>query len=209
MLRRGILLVVLGLVAVGVVSWVQGDWRDDEWRHGGDGVTMRAEVGTATRKDFPDVLVALGGPEGGVSPRTPQSVVAHVTWAPSPAGRRSYAFILLDDRVASPKPLRGYGGWWPGDPEGAGPHWDGRYDVLSEQYPWLARTAATGTGPGRRDDPDALGVPASEGEATLAFYFDEGELPTRRPADDLVLAMAFIGEDGEVRWARTVPLHAG
>jgi hypothetical protein len=208
-LRRGFLVVVLGVVAVGVVTWVQRDQRDDEWAHGGDDVTVRAEIGTASTRTFPDVLVALGGPAGDVSPRTPQSVVAHVTWTGSSSDPGTYAFLLLDDRLAPPRPLRGYGGWWPGDPDGTGPHWDGRYEALSEHYPWLARAASTRTGSGSTNDTDALGVPAAQREATLAWYFDRSELRTARPVRDLVLAMVSVDADGEVRWARKVPLSGG
>ncbi len=147
------------------------------------------------------MLAALGGPAGEVAPRTPQSVVAHVTWAGGSSDPGTYAFLLLDGRLAPQRPLRGYGGWWPGDPEGTGPHWDGRYAALGEHYPWLARAGSS--------DTDALGVPAAEGEATLAYYFDRSRLPTARPARDLVLAMAFVDADGEVRWARKVPLTEG
>ncbi len=209
MLRRVILLLVLGLVAVGAVAWVQRASRADEWEHGGDGVTVQAEIATASAQDFPAVLAAHGGPADQVPARTPQSVVAHVTWQGAPTSG-TYAFVLLDGRLSPPAPLRGYGGWWPADPEGTGPHWDGRYEELSAHYPWLAGTASKRTGSGWRNDTDALGVPATEqGSATLAYYLDRADLPAERPAEELVLAMVLVGEDGEVRWARQVPLHAG
>ena len=210
MLRRGLLLVVLGLVAVGVVTLVQRDVRTQEWERGGDDVTVRAEVATATPQEFPTVLAARGGPAAEVAPRTSQAVVAHVTWQDAPAGDGTYAFVLLDDRVSPPAALRAYGSWSPGDPDGEGPHWDGRYDALGEHYPWLAGTESRNTGSGWTNDTDALGVPAADaGAATLAFFLDPADPPVERPAEDLTLALVHVDQDGDVRWARKVPLHAG
>jgi hypothetical protein len=68
-LRRGLLLLVLGLVALGVVTWMQRASRADEWHHGGDEVTVQAQVATASATDFAAVLAALGGPADQVAPR--------------------------------------------------------------------------------------------------------------------------------------------
>lgn len=212
MLRRVVLLVVLGLVAVGVVTWVQRAQRAGEWQHGGDDVTVDAAVTTPSAQDFPTVLAQLGGPADEAAPGGAQPVVAHVSWDGTPSSGGTYAFVLLDGRVAPPAPLHGYGGWWRGDPAGAqgtGPHWDGRYDVLGEHYGWLAGTRSVRTGAGWTDRAEALGVPATEkGEATLAYFLDRNDLPVGSPAHELRLALVFVDEDGEVRWARRVPLHA-
>ena len=49
----------------------------------------------------------------------------------------------------------------------------------------------------------------SSDPGTYAFLLLRRQLPTARPARDLVLAMAFVDADGEVRWARKVPLTEG
>ena len=212
MLRRVLLLVVLGLVAVGAVTWVQRSQRADERQHGGDVVTVHASVTTPSAQRFPTVLAQLGGPAGEVAPRGAQPVVARVSWDGTPSAGGTYAFVLLDGRAAPPAPLRGYGAWWRNDPAGAqgtGPHGDGRYDVLGEHYGWLAGTRPVRTGAGWTDRAEALGVPATEhGEATLAYYLGAADLPAGSPADQVELALVFVDVDGEVRWARRVPLHA-
>jgi hypothetical protein len=206
-LRRGLVLVVLaGLIGVGALALVQRHQRAEEWADGADAVDARAEVVTATPAQLPEALARFGvDGELGVS-RTPQAVVAHVTWDGTPSSGGTYEFVLLDDRLSPPRPLRAYGGWGSDGPTGSG--WDGRFDVLGEHYPWLAGTTPVRTGAGWADRAEAIGVPATgTGEATLAFHLDRDDLPTGDAAGDLVLAMVFVHEDGDVRWARQIPLH--
>jgi hypothetical protein len=81
--------------------------------------------------------------------------------------------------------------------------------VLGEHYGWLAGTRSVRTRAGFTDRAEALGVPATgQGDATLAYYLDRSEQLAATSAGRLTLAMVFVDQDGEVRWARRVPLHA-
>jgi hypothetical protein len=167
-------------------------------------VDVRARIEATSPTGFGDALVAAGvAGEPGLT-TAGQMVVVQVSWDSTPAPDGTFAFILLDDRLDPPLPLRGYGGWGPGGPTGT--HRAGSYDVLSEHCPWLARTAPTHTSSGWTDTTDAVGLSAvAAGDGTLAYWLARDDLPTTHPERDLLLAMVFV-DDGEVRWARKVPL---
>ena len=141
-------------------------------------------------------------------PRSRQSFVVELSWHGSPGSDGSYAFLMLDGRLSPPKPLRTAGAWGADGATRGG--WDGRFGALSEHYPWLGRTASRHNEDGTfSDTAEALYLPVGpqgEGRGVLSFYLPKPELPTSSPEDDLVLAMVRIDEEGEVRWARRVPL---
>lgn len=202
-----VVVVVVVVLAVGVVAalWLRDHRRDQEWAHGGDGVDARARITATGPAGFGDALVAAGvGREAGIA-RAAQMYVVHVSWSGTPDQGGSYEFLLLDRRLSPPTPVRGFGVW---DAEGGtGSNWSGAYESLADHYPWLARTASQHTDQGWTNDTDALGVDATDsGDGTLAYYLDPGQLETSSPERDLLLAMVFVDADGEVRWARKVPL---
>jgi hypothetical protein len=132
-------------------------------------------------------------------------LVAKVSWSGTPQRDGRYEFILLDNRVTPPKPIRAYAVWAQGDARGPG--WAGAYEPLSDHYPWLERTASLHTAQGWTNDTEALGVSATTtGDGTLAYWLDKDDLATARPDRDLVLGMVFVDFDGDVRWATKVPL---
>lgn len=197
---------VLVLAAGTLTLWLRHHDRDQEWAHGGDRVSAHAQIEATGVAQFGDALAAAGVPrEPGMS-QARQMFVVRVSWSGTPAGGGDYQFILLDDRLQPAKPIHAYGVW--GQGMATGPNWASAYDTLAERYPWLARTASQGNASeGWTNDTEALGLPATPtGEGTLAFWLGKGELPTTQPDRHLVLAMAFVDADGEVRWARKVPL---
>ncbi|MCW2776265.1 MAG: hypothetical protein JWN91_4591 [Nocardioides sp.] len=196
--------IALALV-VAVLLWVRDHRRDQEWEHGGDDVDVQARIEATGRDGFGDALVAAGVPSEPGPTVAGQMVVVQASWDSTPDPDGTFAFILLDDRLDPPLPLRGYGGWGPGGPTGT--HWAGSYEDLSEHYSWLARTASAQTSDGWTDTTEAVGLSAvAAGDGTLAYWFDKDDLPTAHPERDLLLAVVFVDADGVVRWARKVPL---
>lgn len=206
LLAGAVAAVVLALV-VGALAW-RDHRRDQEWAHGGDDVMVAAQVRAVTRADFPDALAVAGVRREPAPPNARQAFVVQVSWSGTPEPGGSYLFVLLDDRPSPPKPLGSSASW--GSAGGSGPAWAGSFEELSEHYPWLARTAARHNPDGTyTDTTEGLLLPATaQGEGVLSFYLPRPELTTARPGDDLVLTMARTDDDGEVRWARRVPLSA-
>ena len=209
--RRRLLLIGLVLVVavVVVVVWLRDRQRDDEWAHGGDDIDVTAQIQATTPQDYPDALEALGVRREPAYPRVSQMYLVKVSWTGAPTGGY-YAFVLLDGRLSPPEPLGGSGSWGVDGSGGGGPHWDSSYEALSEHYPWLAGTASVrNTDDSYSMDNDALSLaPAADGEGVLSFYLPKAGIPTVRPEDDLLLAMVRTDDDGEVRWARKVPLES-
>ncbi|MDI6909036.1 hypothetical protein [Nocardioides sp.] len=198
-------LVVVALV-VGAAAWTRDRERDDEWAHGGDGVTVSAQIEATTSAGYPDSLAAAGVPAEPADSRARQSFVLQVSWTGTPDPDGSYVFVLLDQRLSPPKPLVAIASW---DADGASaPSWAGSYGAVAEHYPWLARTAARHHPDGSyTETTEGLLLSATEeGEGVLAFFLPRPELATDQPEDDLLLAMVRTDDDGEVRWARKVPL---
>lgn len=178
--RLVLAIAVVAVVVVGVVAW-QRHQRNDEWQHGGDAVAARATFEDAK----PWVLKA--------------------TWTGSPDTDGTYQFILLDDRVTPARPIHAEGVQTASGGEGS--NWAGAYNVLPDHYPWLAGVAPERSENGWTDSAEALSADAAKtGTATLRFRPAPDDLSTERPEDDLILAMVFVDADGEVRWARQVPL---
>ena len=178
--------------------------REQEWRHGGDDHAVSAQVRAVAPAQLGATLRQLGHrPEPGVG-NAAQMAVVQVAWDGTSEGDGTYAFILLDDRLTPASPLHGYSAVGPGG--GRGPGWNGAYQALAEHYPWLGRTADRRTGQGWTNDTDAFSFHAVEnGEAVLTYYLGPHEIPTSHPDRDLALVLVYM-RDGEVRWAKRVPL---
>ena len=81
--------------------------------------------------------------------------------------------------------------------------------MLPDHYSWLAGVAPEHTDAGWTDSAEALSVAAhGTGSAELTYRPGRDDLPITRPAEDLLLAMFFVDDEGEVRWARRVPLDS-
>ena len=199
-------LVVL-IVVVGAMAWWHDRRRDQEWASGGADVHARAQVETVSADDYPDTLATDLTPVP-TSVGAGQMYVVQVSWEGTPDAAGHYEFILLDDRHSPPEPIGAYAVW--GSDGGAGPTWDRRMGTLAEHYPWLAHTAARQRTDGSyTDSAGALGLRATtSGDGTLTFVLARGGLLTSRPERDLLLAMVFRDDSGEVRWAKQVSLRS-
>jgi hypothetical protein len=202
----GLLAAVLVLVLVAAFFWVRHERRNDEWRHGGDDVTVQAQIQATDAAGFGDALAAAGGDRDGAVVDAEQGLVVRVTWTGTPGADGYYQFVLLDNRVSPAHLVRAASASAGG--KGFGPNWAGAYDELHKHYSWLAGTASKQRPDGSfSDDTDALGVPAKHhGSAALAYWFGKPSIPTTDPPHDLRLAMFYVDADGEVRWAREIPL---
>jgi hypothetical protein len=203
---RALILVLVGVLLIAGVSvtWLFRRDREQEWRSGGTAVDVEAGIRAAAPATYGDTLSELGLARETARSRASQMVVARVRWSGTPDPGGSYAFILLDDRVVPARPVGGYEAV---GPEGAtGPHWDGRYEVLPDHYPWLV--GITDGPDGSTDGPDALGLSAvPDGEATLSYWLGPNTRPTSSPHRDFLLAVVYVADGGEVRWAKQVPLE--
>lgn len=181
--------------------------RDDEWAHGGDDIDITAQIQATTPRDYPDALEAAGVRREPAYPRVNQMYVVKVSWSGAPTGGGD-AFVLLDGRLSPPKPLGASGSWGGPGSGGGGSHWSSSYEALSEHYPWLAGTASVRNADGSYSmDYQALSLtPGAKGGGVLSFYLPKSGIATAHPDQDLVLAMVHMDDDGEVRWARKVPL---
>ncbi|MDN4161670.1 hypothetical protein [Nocardioides abyssi] len=196
------LVVVAALVAV---VWVRDHRRDQEWAHGGDDVQVGAQVAAARGRAFADAVEAAGGPRRPALPG-PKGVAVRVEWSGSPDTDGWYEFVLLDGRVEPARPVPADSAWAPGEETGA--DWSGAYHALSEHYPWLSGTAERRVAGGWTSDHQALGLRArTEGTGTLVYRLPRAAPPTSAPERDLRLAMVHVDADGEVRWAKEVPLE--
>ncbi|MEV4642984.1 hypothetical protein AB0J80_37160 [Actinoplanes sp. NPDC049548] len=171
--------------------------REREWAHGGDRLTVDAEVALATAKDFDEVAVRLGAPPGEAVPtiEADQTVVVRVRWSGLPKGGYLHV-IALDKRVTPPALLDPDGGW--NSEGGTGYGWSS-YLPLAEHYDWLRGVA-------KAEDPGAVDAPGTATGTVTAWFHRHGEggIPFRDPASEILVAMFSEDEDSEVRSARRV-----
>ncbi|MEV4714773.1 hypothetical protein [Micromonospora sp. NPDC049374] len=183
--------------------------REREWTHGGDQVAVTVEAVLPEPDQVADAVVAVGWPEPAdnvIGDPDRQSVVLRLSWS-GPSRQGHYQVILLDGRVEPARVVRPYTGW---DAEGGtGSNWAGAYDVLAERYPWLADTATREEPEGTFTTPDNVGAVGTraiaDGSLIAVFRLAPGALPLTDPAR-LVVAFCYVGPDGDVRWAKQVPV---
>jgi hypothetical protein len=200
--RRGVALVALVLVVgIGGAVWIDhrhdrsraAELRAREWQHGGDDVSVSAQISAARGASFATAYRAAGGRGRLITDDVLQGYVVRVDLGSAPDDG-SYHLALVDTR-AEPRPFFSAQPW----------NWNGEYNSLSAHYSWLADTAAGRLAPGTTIQPVTV-RPVSGG--VYGFYSDaqEGGLATEHPETDLVLALFHVDEHGAVRWAKKVPL---
>ncbi len=183
--------------------------RHREWAHGGDRVRAEVEVALAREETFEDVVVRLGAPPGKATRYmdADQTVVVRVRWSGFPDAEGSFQLIALDARVSPPRLLAADGGW---NSDGAtGSNWAGAYEELAKHYDWLRGVAeanfidAWGFS---RLPSAAVGARAAEaGEATAWFrQWGDGRIPIADSSREIAIALVYVDDSGEVRWARKV-----
>jgi hypothetical protein len=85
-----------------------------------------------------------------------------------------------------------------------GQGWDGRYNKVAAKYPWLHMLADTRTPDGSSFTNSGMAVifpPDTQGPVTFTATLDETSLPITDPAQQLTVALVFIGENDQVYWA--------
>ncbi|WP_433529065.1 hypothetical protein ACQPYA_22435 [Micromonospora sp. CA-263727] len=177
--------------------------REREWDRGGDTLAVTVEARLPEPDQVPAAAAALGWPDAANQVRgdtDSQSAVLRLRWSgPSRPGR--YHIVLLDSRNTPPRVIRPYGGW---DAAGAtGRSWAGAYEVLSERYGWLAGAAAE-----TADPADLGGLPTRAlGDGSLVAVFRLGrEAALLTDPARLLVAFCYVDPDGDVRWAKQVPV---
>lgn len=142
---------------------------------------------------------------------TDQELVGQVTVASPPVADKDteLALFVIDRRRGTVlSVLNGVG------PERSnlGPGWDGRYDLVAANYPWLRALASVPEpgGSGWTDPGMALSMHASlPASVTFVGLPSPDALPITDPASQLTVALALVGnrDDGPVYWAKRVDLR--
>ncbi len=114
------------------------------------------------------------------------------------AGSGRYDFILIDTRTN--QPVQAFSGR-----DGGG--WGGSLGVeLPRRYPWLSAVAPHRTASNEwTDTAQAVQVDPAAGYAAFTAAVPDG---TGVTVADLMLAMVFVGTDGQIYWAAQVPVSA-
>ncbi|RFS47306.1 hypothetical protein D0Q02_07055 [Micromonospora craniellae] len=183
--------------------------REREWAHGGDQVAVTVEARLPEPDQVTGTAAALGWPHATDRVRGDpdrQSVVLRLRWS-GPPRKGSYQVMVLDNRNSPPRALSPEGG---SDAAGdTGFNWADAYEVLAARYDWLADTAAREESDGTESGAPhagAIGTRAiGDGSLIAVFRLDPGALPLDDPSR-LVVAFCHVDADGEVRWAKRVPV---
>ncbi|HKE65903.1 MAG TPA: hypothetical protein VKB59_14810 [Micromonosporaceae bacterium] len=194
--------VAVAAVIVSVtVTVVRTADRKAEWAHGGDGVTLAADLRLTDQRSFAETVAALGGPPDQQTGDT-SDLVVRVRWSgpDSRAHDGYYDFVVLSQ---SGGPTLQPSNAWGAGADGFG--WDGGYEQLSQHYPWLAGTSDLPVGDGSVTNSSlATAVPAAaSGSLTIALTADD--IGDDRDAISRVVVGVFYVRDGEVRWAKQIP----
>ncbi|GIJ77469.1 hypothetical protein SAMN05443287_11285 [Micromonospora phaseoli] len=183
--------------------------REREWRSGGDAVTVTVEALLPEPDQVSDLAAAHGSRNAGktvVGDPDDQSVLLRLHWS-GPSQQGSYQVILLDNRDLPARVLRPIVGW--DATGGTGFNWASSYEVLAERYDWLAGAAARPWSSDSLRTPDNLGAvgtrAVADGNLVALFRMGVGAAPLTDPSH-LVVAFCYVEADGEVRWAKQVPV---
>ncbi|MEU8076600.1 hypothetical protein AB0B31_14235 [Catellatospora citrea] len=209
--RRTIIASVLATVVAGAAGVLLKVQRDREWAHGGDDVSVAVDLRLADHETFDATVVTLGGPSSHQTGAPPgsQALVVRASWseAPSDDGHH-YSLIALDKRVFPPRLLSANGAWVAGAAtESTGSHWSSAYTELAEHYDWLAKTAMVTDERGSTFPGSAIAAPALSSGALVATWFTDtadGRLPLTDPLAEVLIALVYVDDDGDVRWAKRI-----
>lgn len=142
---------------------------------------------------------------------TDQELVGQVTVeAPPDLDRHAQlALFVIDNRRSAPLPLL-FGSGTSGTPVTSG--WDGRFDLVARQYPWLHALASVRTPDGNGWTDPGMSVSLERAvptTVTLVGLPSPDALPITDPASQLTVALALVGnrDDGPVYWAKRVDLR--
>jgi hypothetical protein len=138
--------------------------------------------------------------EGGA---TPQQVVGQLTFrTPANAPKDGQYALFVIDRAQSESVSSLYATGPAGTNVSQG--WDGKYNDVAAKYPWLRMLADTRTPDGSsftNSGMAAVFAPNTPGPVTFIATLDAESLPVTDPAQQLTVALVFIGADGQIYWA--------
>ncbi|RIV36899.1 hypothetical protein [Micromonospora radicis] len=208
-LRWVVALVAATVAVLATVDRLREQERD--WERSEAAVAVTAEALLPAPGQVADLTAAHGWRDGAAVTGEPgnQSVLLRLSWS-GPGQQGSYQVILLDTRTDPARVIRPHSGW---DAAGStGFNWAGAYEVLAQRYDWLAGTAARPWSSDSLTAPDNLGAVGTRataaGSLVALFRMGVGAEPLTDPSH-LVVAFCRVGADGEIRWAKRVPVTTG
>ena len=140
---------------------------------------------------------------------TQQAVVGRLSYAlpaKAPSGSR-YELFFIDERTSS-SPSTFYG-WAPGSGDNPGNGWDSAFDATVKAHAWLSPLAPIQDDSGSWRDPGtAVLVPLHAG-SPMTFYasLDPDAPPIHDINKDVLVALAYIGPDGQPWWAQRLTVE--
>ena len=132
---------------------------------------------------------------------TPQLVVGQLTFRTPPNAPQGgqYALFVIDRAMGEPVPAI-YATGPIGTHVAQG--WDGRYNDVAAKYPWLRMLASKRVPEGFTDHGMAVDfAPNTPGPVTFVAVLDPVSLPVTNPAQQLTVALVFLGANGHIYWA--------
>jgi len=134
---------------------------------------------------------------------TQQLLVGQLTFrTPQNAPKRGqYALFIIDRALNQPVPeLFATGPIGTQVAQG----WDARYNKVAAKYPWLQMLASTPAPDGSGFTNAGMAVdfaPDTPGPVTFTAVLDPASLPVTDPAQQLTVALVFIGANDHIYWA--------
>lgn len=201
---------VVLLVGAGLVGWQAWSGSRDSSAVAASAVQVRLDLQavdvTSAQRRIDQLagvgrLNALARSVGG----SPRELVGQLTFSTRPniRGEGQLTLFVIDNRYGRPLPwLFGVG------PAGSGisSGWDGRYNTIATEYPWLHAVASIPTpGGGSADPGTAISIPTTMPTPITFVGKDYPDaLPITNPSTQLTFALAFTGDgdDGPVHWVK-------
>lgn len=133
-----------------------------------------------------------------------QLIAGTVTWSPPPDAKGMWVTLYLIDKRTGTRPI-----YWEPTNEAVTIGGSAADDVLARRYPWLSMVGEVHTGSGWISYANDLLAPASLGTVTFIALFLHSDKDTLHPGhyalapvdvSDLLLAVAYHDQDGNVSW---------
>ncbi|WP_020525962.1 hypothetical protein [Catelliglobosispora koreensis] len=178
--------------------------REHEWARGGDAIEVQVEFRAIDEQTFHAALKEFTGVEDRKTGFLATGFMAKVTWTGAHLDRGDFTFSALDKRVIPPRIMSGQGISVDGKTQGT--FWGSAYAVLAEHYDWFADATPELTAQGwTTGDAAGSATPVSPTGSAVVWFSGPANLSLSPTSDsDVILALIYSDDEGEVRWARRI-----